>query len=250
MYTPYRGSLTPRFPVKRKLVYTTPRPGFKRARFASKLNGINKRTVSGPSKRGTLFNQVRSLQRVVKQILPETKNIDISIANTNIATGATVNHLTAIAQGVTESSRVGEDITLRKLVIKVGLNEWTTTNSTSVPKYHRLFLVKDKQQISDTSPAYTDIFTTNDPMSAMPLTANAERFVFLYTSPLISTNDLVQGTKSPAFEYSWSGTLRVGFNGTASTDIQKNGLYLVLLTTDSGGFMDLTGTVRLQFTDG
>jgi len=39
------------------------------------------------------------------------------------------------------------------------------------------------------------------------------------------------------------------YNGTANSDIQKNGIYVVFLTDDGGNVVDFTGVARIGFTD-
>jgi len=241
--------MTPRQPVKRRLVFTTPQ--VKRARFtqAKRFNFNNKRIIGGPSKKGNLVSQVRSLQRVVQSFLPELKNTTVDLAQANFGTAGTIQHITAVAQGNAENQRIGEDMTLKKLFIKGQITNMKTTSTTSVPVYYRFLVVRDKQQVNDTVPAIGDVVSATDPVTAMPVVGFANRFQYVYVSPLICNNSTLLGNQMGVVDHSWSGTVRVGFNGSNATDIQKNGFYFLILTSDDAGTVDFTGTCRVVFTD-
>jgi len=227
----------------------------KRARFVAPkgptatFKSANRRTAGGPTRRGSLQQQIKSLQKVVKEILPEIKNIGIDLAQTNITSSGTIQHLTAIPQGVTEVTRVGEDVMLREIIVRGRLSDLTTTGTTSVPFYYRFALVVDKQQVADTAPAVTQVVDTADPVNALPNNSHSERFRFLWVSPLIQNNAVLTGNQFPVCDHTWKGALKIGFNGANSTDIQKNGVYFMILTSDTGNTVDFAGVARLMYTD-
>lgn len=247
MYTPYRGSLTPRYPMKRKLTFT---PAFnKRARTATgKVSRFNKRFLKGPRTRGTLFQQVKSLQRVVKGILPEVKNAVISLNQTNFTSSGVVVHLTAIAQNTTVVTRIGEDITVKKISLRGKLSS-VASSSGVTPVYYRFFLVKDKQQVNDTSPTISDIWSSTDPVLALPSLSFEDRFSFLWVSPVQTHVGISSGNNTGHIENVWSGNIKVGYNGVNTTDIQKNGIYFGILTDDGNNVVDFTGEARVSFVD-
>lgn len=247
MFTPYRGSLTPRFPVKRKLVYTTPRP-VKRTKAAN-FRFLSKRYVRGPSTRGSLYSQVKSLQRTIKSVLPELKEVNVNISQTNVTTTGTITHITAIAGGTGDNSRVGEDIRVKKIAIK-GFFGSVAAGVTASPVYYRCYIVVDKQQQADTTPSLTEIFNTSDPILQFPSPNFSERYRFLYVSPIMSNNSIIQGTQNQGvIDFTWSGDLKVGFNGGNTTDIQKNGVYFIIQTNDGNNVVDFNGSSFVYFTD-
>lgn len=250
MLTPYVGSLTPRFPMKRRL-FTPRSTGPKRFKASTTRNvsRFNKRFLTGPSSRGTLTQQVKSLQRVVKSILPEVKNASISLNQTNITTAGAIVHLTAISQAVTATQRVGEDITVKKISVKGKLTSFAAASNTA-PVFYRYFIVKDKQQVNDTVPAIGDIWSTTDPTLALPSISFEDRFTFLWVSPLQCSNQMLNGPQVPACNKQMSCNIKVGYNGTATSDIQKNGIYFGILTDDGNNIVDFTGEARISFIDG
>jgi len=232
--------------------YAAPAKRVRRAPAAKRAGGLqrfNRRHAYGPSKKGSLAQQVASLQRVVKDILPEIKNATIDLAQTNFGTSGTIQHLTAIAQNPGENQRIGEDVTVKAICVKGQITNMITTGTLSTPAYYRFYVVKDKQQVNDTTPAISDIFSTTDPVTALPAISFSERFAFLWQSPLLQNNAVLSGNQFPVCNWSWSGTIKVGYNGTNTTDIQKNGIYFVMLTTDAGGTVDFAGSARISFTD-
>lgn len=248
--------VTPR-PVKRRLVFDTPATvvSTKRSRFASTATTaarrFNKRFPRGPRTRGTLYQQVKSLQKVVRDILPELKNASIDLAQTNITSSGAITHLTAISQNTTEVTRIGEDITVTKISIRGALSGQANIDpvTNNVPFYYRFFIVRDKQQVNDTVPAISDIFSSSNPVLALPSVSFADRFQFLWLSPVVSNQQYQTGTRTLIANHDWFGTIKVGYNGTASTDIQKNGIYFGILTSDTGSVVDFTGSARVVFTD-
>lgn len=249
MYTPYRGSLTPRYPMKRRLAFSTPRFPKRAKTTTGQVSRFNKRFLRGPSTKGSLYSQVKSLQRVVKDILPEVKNASISLNQTNLSTSGVVVHITAISQSTTATQRIGEDITVKKISVKGKLEQMLSTGTTSTPVYYRFFLVRDKQQINDTVPANTDIWSNSDPTLALPNISFEDRFSFLWVSPLICNNSVLTGNQMGVCNHQWSGNIKVGYNGVNTSDIQKNGIYFGILTSDTGSTCDFTGEARVSFVD-
>lgn len=248
---------TPRRPVKRQLVFT-PASTFKRARTSGSTAVRAYRTnfkhgIRGPKTTGTLYAQVKALQRAVKNLGPEKKYTDLTLAQTNITVAGAITHITAIAQGDSISTRTGNAVTVVSIACKGKIA--TGANALAVGSYLRVLVVCDKQQVADTSPAPATIITdgifTADPVSMLPNTDFLERFRILHSSRLYDGSRIATGTATQdrTWEFSWSGNIKVQYNGTASSDIQKNGLYVVFLTDDGGNVLDFSGVSRIGFTD-
>lgn len=250
---------TPRPSAKRRLVYTTPRP-FKRLRQVVKGYRANYRHyVPGPRTTGTLVQQVKSLQRVVKALSPEKKFFDVSLNQTNVSNTGAVTHVTGIAEGDSLNTRTGRLINVLSVSVK---GSWTrgSTTSTASPCY-RVLLVCDKQQVADTLPSCSDVISdagfSAHPIMVLPNTANLERFRLLYVSPLMESargmmlgNNGISGmTQSNCVDHTWIGSIKVEYNGSNAGDIQKNGLYVLFLTDDITSTPDFTGICRVAFTD-
>jgi len=245
MFTPVR-------PFKRRLDFSTPM-SVKRVRPASTsvraFRNNAKRYQRGVRRGGTLTSQVKSLQRFVSTLKPEIKYHDTSASAVNLTTTGAVDHITDIAQGDTDSTRTGNSINVVSVTFKGSLGNFNA----SVHFHYRVAIVQDKQQRSDTSPTAGDIFSdgisTSNPVTAVPTRANLERFKIIYMSPPYSSIGLQLGNVNNYYEFTKKMNLKVSYNGSASSDIEKNGLYCVFLTDDTSGAVDFNGLARIGFTD-
>lgn len=227
---------------------STSRPG------AKTYGRVNRYYPKGASRRGTLQQQVRSLQNAVNRMKPEKKYVDVALTLTNVvdANGGVI-HLTQIAQGDTQSTRTGNAVNVTD--VKIGLNIDRGASLGAANGHVRIAVVVDKEQVADTSPVGSAIFTSADPICPRPNLDNLERFRILYISPnldaqmaKLGTETLVP-TRSNLVEYQWSGNLKVSYNGAATTDIEKNGIYLVVLSVFNSDAIDTSGTARIGYTD-
>lgn len=245
---------TPRRPVKRKLFFT-PR-SVKRARFtpATAYRGQNRFTTRGVSKKGGLFQQVKALQTFVNKLKPEIKYVDIDLAQTNIvaATGSAT-HITGIAQGDTQSTRTGNSVNVLNIKCNVRITRGGATAGVNAGV--RFAIVQDKEHVGDTQPTANAVFETVSAFDVLPDLANLERFRILYLSPYMDGDMMVLGTddgpatRTNVLNIYKSVNIKVSFNGTAATDMEKNNLYFITMSTDLGDTLDITGTARVGYTD-
>lgn len=253
--------VTPR--VNRRLVFT-PRSSVRRVRRArpNATNGFRKQnrfTPKGVRRTGSLRSQVKALQTYVNKLKPETKYVSIDLANSNIpdASGGIV-HLTAIAQGDTQITRDGNVVNITSLNMYMQFTRQDFTTDMLVNAGIRFFVVVDKEQIADTQPSVATIFTNTAPVDPLPALNNLERFRLIYMSPYIDGMQLMLQTtgsnnlsaqKSNVFQFVKDLNIKVAYNGTASTDIEKNGIYFGVMLQGFNDQFDMTGTARLGFTD-
>lgn len=232
----------------------------KRNRFksaTSRVRQFNRRTLKGPTTRGPLRTQVKSLQSVVKKLSPEVKYQETDLTSLNLTTAGAVIHLTGIAQGDTQSTRTGTTVNVHSLAIRGAFNYAADAPATG---NCRFLIVKDNQQVGDTTPAASDIiddtiFTAN-PVVNLPNELQFGRFTILHSSKLyqlrrVNLNTGTTGipTQNSNFEYNWSGNIKVSYNGTAAGDIQKNGIFFVILTDATGNTLDFSGIARIGYID-
>jgi len=248
-----------------KRIYA-PQPSYqrplKRARYGksstAKISQFNRYTAPGASSSGTLRQQVSSLRRVVNKMKPEMKYLDSTLSQNNITDASGhVASMVAIAQGDTQSTRTGNEILLKNWKINIFANR-ASTNSAGANAYFRFAVVCDKQQVADTTPGADDIFSTVAPALASPELAGLERFKFLYVSPIVDLNRIqpdsdhltaVTPTANSAFEVTGKCDIKIGYNGTASTDLQKNGVFLCVLVSGMNNEFDFTCVSRVGFVD-
>lgn len=174
----------------------------------------------------------------------EMLHADKAYSNGSIGGSGTVAHITALSQGDTASGRTGNSILLRKINyrLKFEINAAVTSN-TSVT----MVIFFDKQQIGDTTPTWTDVYDSANSWSLMSL-ATAGRFKILQRKDITLTP--ASGGR-PAIELKGNFNVykHVRFNGTSGTDIQKNGLYVGFISSESTNTPIVSGTVRIGYHD-
>jgi len=216
--------------------------------------------VSQKQAERNLSKRVDKLAKSVRLVKPEVKWADcsVSVSNVSTTTGA-VTSMLAVSQGTSSANRIGDAIRL----ISIELNWLPSLATTSVSGNQansgaRFYVVQDQQQIADTAPVGSD-FVDQPSLPAIQLTnINFQnRFKILYDSgpqiysqydvlPIIPENrSFVRNIVIPC-------NILVRYNGVASTDYQKNAIYLFVfsncLVAGSSSF-DYTGTARVKFTD-
>jgi len=198
---------------------------------------------------------VKSLQRVVRNLAPEIKYLDVDLASSNITTSGTTTQITAVAQGDTQSTRTGNTINVTSVSI---IGRWSKAGDTAYSgnAFYRWAVVVDKEQVADTLPAASAIFT-GSPIGNFPNLDNLERFRILYLSPVFENARMSSDTDATTsvatinshWKWSWKGNIKVSYNGTAGTDIEKNGIYVVYLSNDTQDTIDVAATARIGYTD-
>lgn len=195
-----------------------------------------------------IFKRVRRLERAV-----ETKYFSTtSVVEVNSDAINTVD-LTAIATGDTNATRTGNKITARSIHIR-GHVSLPIGGITSIFRY---VIVQDRQQVGDTSPSWTDIFTSAD-VDSLVNSTTAGRFkiirdrVIVLQPPDSSGGSGLTAVIKPINVYvKLRKPIQVRYNNTAGTDVQKNGIYFLaisdILAANVGPVTDLN--LRLGFTD-
>lgn len=150
-----------------------------------------------------------------------------------------------IAQGDTSVLRTGNSILLKSCYIRL---EFSINSNVTGQTSFLMALVKDTQQVADTQPTITDIFDSQTSPQTMINLSNSGRFKLLWRKTQFLTPS--SGGRS-AMEINKYFKLydHVRYNGTASTDIQKNGYYFVIITSESTNFPTVNGTIRVGYHD-
>lgn len=181
------------------------------------------------------------VQQIRKLINVEEHRVDTSVATT-IDNAGSVTHLTGVANGDTASTRTGSSILLKGLHMRFALISHASAATTVI----RILVIKDKQQVADTTPTVTGVLNSADVVSHV-VPDFTERFTIL--RDMTHTLDLVGSPiKTFDFKLPLTGT-HVRYNGTATTDVQQNGIYLLLLSNQSTNVPTISSIHRLTFYD-
>lgn len=213
-----------------------------------------------------LANEVAKLKRAVRKRAPELKYADTLLSFPNVTdTAGSFQPLMSIAAGAGESQRIADSITVSAIdvLVRVGTTTASTGTFPNGDEAVRFAIVQDLQQISDTNilPATVLAQVANPHNPLMNIELGINRFKILWYSPVIQTARIVSastpvatlGPLSPT-QANWAFAhvkcnVKIRYNGTASGDYEKNGLYVICWTNVAGDTIDADGFSRLTYTD-
>lgn len=175
----------------------------------------------------------------------EKKHHDVLVDSAISATGSITN-LVQIAQGDTDQTRSGNSILGQTEYIQFAVNQHASATNT----FFRLMVVRDNQQISDTAPAIGDILDSTFSSQYVVAPLNNEfgigRFSVLCDKRFaLSAN----GSTSRIDKIFIPVRKHVRYNGSATSDIQKGGLYLLLVSNEATNTPTFEAVCRFAFTD-
>lgn len=186
----------------------------------------------------------------------ELKYFDTAISFSADATGEVpaTGQLCLIPSGATEATRIGRKCTVKSIAMH-GIMVQVPGAATAIADQVTMFLIWDKQ-CNGAAASASDVFTTNNPVTANHNLANSERFVVLKKwQVLFQPGAGVQAAYNQTIRQ-WSVykkcNIPLEFSSTtgAITEIKSNNLFLYCGT--AGGTDDtinVTGTCRLRFSD-
>lgn len=153
----------------------------------------------------------------------------------------TIIPLTNIAIGDSAVTRTGNSLFVRSIVMNFNCSQ----NASALDNtFIRMVLFTDTQQVSDTTPVSGDIFATTGPNALVNLDS-AGRYKFLKTWAFSLS------TQNPAKIIKYYKNIRhhVRYNGSAATDVQKGGIYLALVSSQSTNTPTLEYQIRVGYHD-
>lgn len=146
----------------------------------------------------------------------------------------------------TVSGRTGNSVLAKSLT----LNGYMYINSSVVSNTRVMIaLVLDKQQISDTSPTIGTIFQDATSAHTLLNRDNLGRFSILMRKQYVLTPATGGGRDAINLSFFKRLGFHFRYNGTADTDIQKNGLYLVIVTSENTNYPTVVFKSRLNYHD-
>lgn len=157
-------------------------------------------------------------------------------------TTPSITHLTAIGQDDTVSGRTGNSILVNSVSGRVSLS----ANATAVSNIVRVLLVVDRQQVADSSPAIGDILNTNNDVYAHYNVNTLGRFKVLYDK-IFTVN--TAGKNAVFFKFFKTINDHTKYNGTASSDVQRNGIYVVVVSDNGTNGPALASSFRVSYRD-
>ncbi len=176
-------------------------------------------------------------------------NSEVMKKDTTVTLGAAQSNITqlnAIAQDDTLSGRTGNSILCKSLTLKgsMQINSSVTANTRIA-----IFLIQDTQQVSDSNPTLADIFTSpTDPHTLLNINSQGRYKIMkrwnYWLTPASGGKPIAQLDFYKEFQM-----LHTRYNGTSANDIQKNGLYLAYITSESTNFPNISINSRFAYHD-
>lgn len=194
----------------------------------------------------------KDVVRIVNGI-SEKKRLLVSVTAGEFDYDGRREYLTTIAQGSNEGERIGRMVKPVAFVARLKIYQ-PTVNGQANNSAWTIFLVQDTQQVGDTPAAVSEIIsdvgTVRAPMGLININ-NKGRFKILKRWQGILNATTEGSAKYLNIYYRFHKDFNMRYNGTAATDIEANGVMLVLLS-DKSGASDacyVTGVMRLWYTD-
>jgi len=205
-------------------------------------------------KNAAWYNKKYSTMQLAQKAWTATKylkglvNSEMLHKDTNITLGATqsrILQIVDITQNNLDSGRTGNSLLLKNIYFRgqLTINSAVTSNTRVT-----LALIKDKQQVADTPPALTDIFmSSTDPDTLLNLNTTG-RFKIKWRKTYTLT-PVGGGRNCYDITKYWKLYDHVRYNGPASTDIQRNGYYLAIITSEAVNFPTVNLNNRVGYHD-
>lgn len=173
----------------------------------------------------------------------EKKALDFTGGAFTVGTTAVAGHLSIVGQGTAQNQRIGNSVYASAFAV----NYYMYRHPTSVTVHMRFVIVMDSQtQGDDTSLAWTEVFDNASILAMKNRGSQRNRFTILYDKiHQMSASDI--GFVHQKIFIKLNKTIE--WNGSQSSDIQKNGIYLLALSDDDTNKPAMDYYFRLYFTD-
>ncbi len=190
------------------------------------------------STRAIAKKALRKVNKINKNI--EVKYFD-SVSGITVDNDGNVVHLTGIAQNDLVDGRTGNQVTVTKIEGRYTIDIDPTDLSISF----RIILLQDTQQVTDVAPAVLDIMQVSTPVAPINR-PRMKRFKILKQRLFTLSNS---GKTMQAFTWIIKTNINVRWNGTGAGDIQRNNLYMCLISDEAVSPPTYVHHVRLHYTD-
>ncbi len=171
----------------------------------------------------------------------------------------TINNLTIVPQGTSESTRIGRKMTVRKILWKYSITLAASAANTSTSDNVKVMLVQDTQTNGAVFGA-TDLIDT-DVWDSFRNLANSSRFRVLYAEDINmvsksgsgrgTTDTLAFGEDIQTLTGSKDCEIPIEYDNSVTTgaigSVRTNNLYWV--TQSTSAFCSSIGTARIRFSD-
>lgn len=186
------------------------------------------------------YSAVKGVSYLKGLVNAELHHYDNITLGSSINNTGTIYHLNPIPVGDNNAERNGNSILSKYLF---GRMEFVI-NGSSTYTFIRCIFFTDKQQIGDTSPGVTDVLSTASQTS--PLNSfSAGRFKILKDMTIRLDTMHPSSNRKIMMKLPFHSK----YNGTSGSDIQKNGLYLLVICNEPVNTPAFSYNLRYSFYD-
>ena len=189
----------------------------RRSRRGRKTPWYNKKYSTAQLAR-TAYRGVKYIRGLVNS---ETFKHDVT-GTFDVNNAWSVTPLNQVPVGDTKDARTGNSILQKSLMRRMRI----TKHSSAAHTVFRYLLIVDKQQVADTNPTGANVFELNNNIDSLLSRDTCGRFTILVDKTITLSED------KPIYHLERFHRLssHARFNGTATTDIQRNGLYFFIMS--------------------
>lgn len=214
------------------------RSGFRKGRRVYKWGRKNPQAVAAMAQ--SAWRTAKMLKGIINSELKH-KELVLTLGNNQ----SYIHSLVSIAQGDTLNNRNGNSILVKTLALNgyMYINASQTTNTRVM-----MALVRDNQQVSDTIPTIADIFMSDTDPHSLLNNGNLGRFKIMWRKQYTLDSNAA-GNNARSIRNFTRLNFHVRYNATGSGDIQKNGLYLVFITSEPSMYPSIALNGRISYYD-
>ncbi len=183
---------------------------------------------------------LRKVNKLVRSV--EWKSKDSGIVTASIDTVGTVTQQVTIAQGDGESARDGLNITVQKLNFNISVLKNGSATDTRV----RCIIYVDKRQESDAKQSPAEVLETSTTLSHLNHT-RVKRYRILKDRIFNLRTNMISIVARWSFRFKTG--LKQRYNGALVTDIEQNGIYILLLSNEGTNQPSFSYNARMYYTD-
>ncbi len=202
--------------------------------MSKRFRVFKRKKTMGTAKKA--LKMVRKLKRETRLEL-KTKTLNVTTLFNN---SGLIQDIPRIAEGVGFSGRTGIQIRLIDLEFKA----WFFRNAVANTTFVRFMVFVDRRQESDSKTGVTNVLELADPTSPIN-NLNRKRYRVLRDRFFV----LIANRDASVMSMRIKLGFVQGYNGSATTDIEKNGVYLLILSNQATNQPTIHYSARLRYTD-
>ncbi len=215
------------------------------AKVGRKFGGRKRR---GRKAKGALAIAKKALRRT-SQNRPELKALTTNFVDTDTSIANIFTNMVLLVQGLDADERIGHEIRVRGIQIRGTLFNLAAAGASRIV---RMTLIQDMQQVGDVVPGVGAVFSDSGNIGSL-LSYNTQskgkRFRVLADKTFVLTQNASNEDKVVKFFKKMNS--RVMYNGGATTDIQRGGIFLRVWSNSTAATSEITSDlfIRVFYTD-